>query len=129
MKNFIQPGDNLTVTAPVTGIASGTAILIGNLFGVAAVSAPPGGSFEISVEGDFDLPKAANVAFALGDKACWDSLASDIAQPSAGLPWVGVVTQAALASASLVRVRLNHNPMILKPMAKYASSCPMEPAS
>ncbi|KKL79884.1 hypothetical protein LCGC14_2010330, partial [marine sediment metagenome] len=34
-KNFIQPGDTLTVTAPAGGVVSGGAVEIGKLFGVA----------------------------------------------------------------------------------------------
>ena len=44
MKNFIQPGDSLTVSAPYA-VTSGQGVLIGALFGIAAYDAAisPGG--------------------------------------------------------------------------------------
>lgn len=39
MKNFIQRGDMITVTAPTGGVTSGQGVLVGNLFGVAAKTA------------------------------------------------------------------------------------------
>lgn len=38
MKNFIQRGDMITVTAPTGGVTSGQGVLVGNLFGVAATT-------------------------------------------------------------------------------------------
>ncbi len=111
MKNFVQPGCNLTVTAPAGGVSSGDPVKIGSLFGVAAYSAPAGAPLEITTEGVFDLPKAAGVAFAQGDKAYFDTAAKDIAAAANGLSWVGVVTEGVLAGAASVRVRLNHVPV------------------
>ena len=34
MKNYIQPGNIITVTAPTGGVTSGTGLLVGNLFGI-----------------------------------------------------------------------------------------------
>src|SRR5450755_2247681 len=39
MKNFIQPGDVVTVTPPTCGLSSGDGIVIGNLFGIYATDA------------------------------------------------------------------------------------------
>ena len=50
MKNYIQPGDMLTVTAPAN-VASGAGVLIGSIFGVAANAALSGASMEMAVEG------------------------------------------------------------------------------
>ena len=36
MKNFIQRGDVITVTAPTGGVTSGQGVLVGNLFGIAS---------------------------------------------------------------------------------------------
>ena len=38
MKNFIQPGDSLTVSAPYA-VTSGQGVLVGALFGIAAYDA------------------------------------------------------------------------------------------
>ena len=38
MRNYIQPGDSLAVAVPyASGVASGDGLLVGALFGVAAV--------------------------------------------------------------------------------------------
>ena len=58
MKNFVQPGHALAVVAPSGGLVSGQAVLIGNLFGVAAYSALAGTIAEIVTTGVFTLPKA-----------------------------------------------------------------------
>ena len=112
MKNFIQPGDTLTVTAPAGGANSGDAVLIGNLFGVAAYTAPAGAPLEIVTQGVFELPKTGSAAFATGDKAYWDATAKNIAPSANGLAFIGVIARAAAQSAALVRVRLNQTPVI-----------------
>jgi predicted RecA/RadA family phage recombinase len=38
MKNSIQRGDMITITAPTGGVTSGQGVLVGNLFGVAATT-------------------------------------------------------------------------------------------
>jgi predicted RecA/RadA family phage recombinase len=111
MKNFVQRGCTVPVQAPAGGAVSGQPCLIGALFGVAAFSAPETAPLEIVTEGVFDLPKATNIAFAQGDKAYWDTIANALTSTAIGHAWVAVVTQGALASASTVRVRLNHQPI------------------
>ena len=66
MKNFVQCGKTISVTAPASGLVSGAPALIGvALFGVAAYSAAAGASGEIVTSGVFDLPKGST-AFAVG---------------------------------------------------------------
>ncbi|ODA67103.1 hypothetical protein A7A08_01849 [Methyloligella halotolerans] len=65
MKNFVQPGNTITVPAP-TAVASGDGVLVGSLFGVANYDAAPGEAVEIDAIGVFDLPKAEE-AIDLGD--------------------------------------------------------------
>ena len=67
MKNFVQPGHALAVVAPSGGLVSGQAVLMGNLFGVAAYSALAGASAEIVTTGVFTLPKASGVTFTAGE--------------------------------------------------------------
>jgi predicted RecA/RadA family phage recombinase len=110
MKNFVQPGHALNVVAPSGGLVSGQAVLIGNLFGVAAYSAAAAAPVEIVVNGVFTLPKAASLAFAQGDKAYWDATALDITSTATSNKWVGVAVTAAGASATTVDVRLNGFP-------------------
>jgi predicted RecA/RadA family phage recombinase len=63
MKNFIQDGDNLTVTAPAA-VASGDFVQVGRIRGVAVTSAASGAQVELKTKGVFDIPKAGTEAFA-----------------------------------------------------------------
>jgi predicted RecA/RadA family phage recombinase len=110
MKNFVQPGDAVDVVAPTGGLVSGQAVLIGNLFGVAAYSLAAGASAEIVIRGVFTLPKAVSIASAQGDRAYWDATALDITPTVGSNKWVGVVTDAVSGSATTVNVRLNGFP-------------------
>jgi predicted RecA/RadA family phage recombinase len=107
MKNFVQPGEIITVPAPTGGANSGDGVLVGSLFGVATYSAPSAAPLEIVTEGVFDLPKAATIAFAVGDRVYWDATANNATSTTTGNKWVGIATEAALGSAGTARVRLN----------------------
>ncbi|MBF0400807.1 MAG: DUF2190 family protein, partial [Magnetococcales bacterium] len=54
MRNFIQPGDTVTVVAPVA-VNSGEGLLIGTLFGVAVATAAINTNVEMLTEGVVDL--------------------------------------------------------------------------
>ncbi len=111
MKNFVQPGHALAVVAPSGGLVSGQAVLIGNLFGVAAYSAAATTPAEIVTNGVFTLPKPTSaISFSQGDKCYWDATAGDITSVSTSNKWVGVAVSAASTSAPTVDVRLNGFP-------------------
>ena len=107
MKNYIQNGDMITVTAPVGGVTSGPGILVGNLFGVVASNAAEGEAAEIATTGVFDLPKDAATVIDLGDRIAWDDTAKEISQPGVGLYPVGIAVTAAGNGTTTVRVRLD----------------------
>ncbi|MBM3518161.1 MAG: DUF2190 family protein [Alphaproteobacteria bacterium] len=107
MKNFIQNGNMILVTAPVGGIASGQRILVGSLFGVAAKAAAEGGSVEIATVGVYELPKAPATMIALGDRVSWDDAAKQIKPTAVGLYPVGIATEAAGSGTTTVKVRLD----------------------
>lgn len=72
MKNFIQPGRVVTVTAPAD-VSSGDLVVVGTLFGVAATDAKSGDAVEIVTEGVFTLPKTNAQAWIQGVKVYFDS--------------------------------------------------------
>jgi predicted RecA/RadA family phage recombinase len=51
MRNFIQPSDVITVTAPTGGFSSGDGIVIGNPFGICATDADQTEKAELSLTG------------------------------------------------------------------------------
>ena len=55
MKNFIQPGNTLTVAAPAA-VASGAVVLVGKILGVAAAAAGSGEPVEVAIEGVYEVP-------------------------------------------------------------------------
>ncbi|EAQ35756.1 hypothetical protein NB311A_05048 [Nitrobacter sp. Nb-311A] len=72
MKNFIQPGDIVPVTAPAD-VASGDLVVVGTLFGVATADAANGAVVEIKTTGIFVLPKTSAQAWTQGAKVYWDA--------------------------------------------------------
>ncbi len=48
MKNFVQPGNTITLTAPYA-VASGDGLLVGSIFGIAAGAAALGEPVETSL--------------------------------------------------------------------------------
>lgn len=107
MRNFVQPGDTVTLTAPSGGLASGAGCLIGALFGVAAADAAAGAEVELVTRGVFDLPKASGVSFTAGAKVYWDATAKAVTVTAEGNSLVGVALLSALSAATTARVRLN----------------------
>jgi predicted RecA/RadA family phage recombinase len=71
MKNFIQPGDTVTVPAPAD-VVSGAGVLIGALFGVASFDAKSGDPVEICTTGVYELPKTSAQAWTVGAAIYWD---------------------------------------------------------
>lgn len=107
MKNFIQRGDVITVTAPTGGVVSGQGVLVGNLFGVAAITAAEDESVEIATVGVYELPKLASAVIAAGARVAWDTTAKQVVLPGTGMVPIGIATLAAGNGVATVRVRLD----------------------
>lgn len=106
MKNYVQPGNVITLTAPAGGVKSGDALLVGSLFGVAAYDAAAGEEVETSLVGVYALPKATG-ALAEGAKVYWDSTAKAVTGTASGNKLIGAVIRAAGSAETLARVRLD----------------------
>lgn len=106
MKNSVQPGDHLTVTAPAA-VASGGAVLLGALFGVAVHEAASGESVTIDLRGVYDLPKATGSAWTVGERIYWDATAGAATDVATNNTEIGKATAAAISAAIVGRVRLN----------------------
>lgn len=72
MKNFVQDGKVLEVTAPAA-VTSGDFVLVGSIGGVAVVSAASGTKVPVLRGGVFTLPKETGTAWAQGDQLYWDA--------------------------------------------------------
>jgi predicted RecA/RadA family phage recombinase len=108
MKNYVQPGNTITLTAPYA-VASGDGLLVGSIFGLASGSAALGETVEAALVGVFDLRKVASQAWAQGDKVYWDNTNKEATKTDLGNTLIGVATEAVAGGAGDVigRVRLN----------------------
>jgi predicted RecA/RadA family phage recombinase len=106
MKNYVQPGNIIDLTAPAGGIASGQAALFGALFGVATTAAEAGARVAVSVEGVFNLPKATGVSFTEGQKAYWNDTDKNVTPTASGNTLIGHAVASAAANANACDIRI-----------------------
>lgn len=107
MKNFIQPGDVITVTAP-TALASGDGCLVGSLFGVACGTYVEGSAdAELALIGVFELPKTGAQAWTAGAKVYWNATDKVCTTTATGNTLIGVAVKAAVNPSATGIVRLN----------------------
>ncbi|KZE32511.1 DUF2190 family protein [Chelatococcus daeguensis] len=107
MKNYLQNGHIVRVTTPAGGIASGDALIVGSIFGIAAYSSAEGDPLELATTGVYRLPKATAAVLTVGARVAWDNTAKNINVPGAGRFPVGVATEAAGNGITSVAVRLD----------------------
>jgi predicted RecA/RadA family phage recombinase len=108
MKNFVQPGQNVTVTAPAGGVTSGDPVMIEALFGVATREADAGETVVIATTGVYTLPKTSTDDIAVGAAVYFDSSAGEVtlSDGSGSNPMVGHAVTAAGNPSATVAVRL-----------------------
>lgn len=108
MKNFIQRGHLLTVTAPAGGCVSGNLYKVGGIIGVATADAAEGIPVELQIGGVFSLAKNSAEAWSVGDPVYLNAGTGVLTKTSAaGLFLVGVATAAAANPSAIGSVRLN----------------------
>lgn len=108
MKNFIQPGDVISVTAPYD-VDSGDGCLVGSLFGVAQADAASGAAAEIVTTGVFDLKKVGSQAWTVGVRVYWDDTNKECTSTASTHKLIGVAVAAVGSGAGETtgRVRLS----------------------
>lgn len=102
MKNYIQPGNSITIPAPVA-VLSGDVVAVGALIGIAATDAASGEDVAISTRGVYELPKAAEI-LNIGDAVEIDGSGA-VTVLDAGNQ-IGVVVKPAAAGDATARVRI-----------------------
>lgn len=108
MKNYVQPGHKITLTAPYA-VTSGDGLLVGAIFGVASATAAISEAVEAAVTGVFDLKKTASQAWSPGDKVYWDNTAKETTKTVGSNTLIGVAVDAVGngAAETIGRVRLS----------------------
>lgn len=106
MKNYVQPGSNLTLPAP-GAVSSGDGVLVGAIFGIASYDAAQNADVVIATQGVFTMPKVSTDAFAIGGAVYWDDAQALVTVTTAGNTKIGVAVTAAGNPSGEVAVRLN----------------------
>jgi predicted RecA/RadA family phage recombinase len=108
MKNFVQKGETLTLTAPYA-VSSGGGALVGSIFGVAATDVASGEEGEFQVQGVFDLIRISGgtTGWTQGTLIYWDNSSKAITKTASGNKLIGVAVKAAADGDATGRVRLN----------------------
>nr|WP_314470466.1 DUF2190 family protein [uncultured Sphingomonas sp.] len=106
MRNFVQNGRTLDITAPAA-VLSGGVVIKGAIIGVSNVDAAEGDTIAVDVEGVFSLPKVAALAINQGDAVYWDSANGVVTKTAGGNTKLGVATESVPNPSPNVPVRLN----------------------
>jgi len=107
MKNQVQDGDVITVTAPYT-VTSGQGCQVGAaLFGIASGDAASGATIELQMEGVYDVTALSTDTAAVGDLLYWDNTNKRLTTTATNNLKVGVAVAAKAAAATTARILLN----------------------
>ncbi len=107
MKNYVQPGDVVTVTAPAAVVA-GAGVLIGSLFGIAVNSAASAADLELAVTGVVNATKVGSQAWTEGQLIYWSGTAlTNVASTNKLVGCAVKPVPGAGAGETTGRVRLN----------------------
>jgi len=106
MKNYIQPGETITLTAPYA-VSSGGGALVGAIFGVAVGDVANGAQGEFRTTGVYSLTKETGTAWAVGDLIYWDNTNRRCTKTATNNKLIGVAVAAAASGDAVGRVRLN----------------------
>ncbi len=107
MRNYVQPGETVTVTAPYA-LSAGDGCLVGTLFGVAAGTYASGATTaELVTEGVFDITCLGTDTPSQGAALYWDNTNKRLTTTSSGNTKVGVALLAKASGVTTARIRLN----------------------
>lgn len=112
MKNFLQEGKTVDVTASGQAYVSGQPFPIGEMVVVCLSDIADGASGPARVGGVYSLKKKAATAMAFGLRVFWDTTNKQITNLDAEGVQAGWVTKAALAGDTTVEVKLYENPQV-----------------
>jgi predicted RecA/RadA family phage recombinase len=114
MKNYIQPGNIVTLTTGTYEVKAGDLFQRGGFIGVVVADASFSSDVEVAIVGVFELKKAA-VQFDEGEKVYWDPLAADGAgrctTTDTETVLLGLATEGAATNDATVRVRFSGVPL------------------
>lgn len=105
-RNFIQPGDTVTIPAPAA-VTSGGVVIAGNIAGIAQGDAASGEPVDVKTSGVWQLPKVGADIATLGVAIYWNSTTKLATVTASGNTKIGVAVEAAGAGVASIKVRLS----------------------
>jgi predicted RecA/RadA family phage recombinase len=108
MKNFIQDGNVLPLTAP-RAVAAGEGFQVGSLFAVATAAAASSAAVEGCITGVYSLTKVSAQAWTVGAAIYWDNTAFNCTTTVGSNKLIGYAVEAAVNPSSTGIVRLSGN--------------------
>ena len=105
MRNYVQPGRVVAVTAPYA-LTSGAGCLVGSIFGVAEAPAASGAQVNLSRMGVYILPKATG-AITQGAALYWDNTNYVVTTTASGNTKIGAALTAQASGDATVQVILS----------------------
>lgn len=108
MKNYIQPGNVLTITNGATALLSGGGILIGAKVAIATADIAANAKGEAAFVGVFSHAKgtAAGSGGAQGASAYWDNAAKNFTAVATGNTLAGYFAEACVDADTTCKVKL-----------------------
>lgn len=106
MKNYIQDGNVLSLTAPYD-VAAGAGFKVGSIIAIATSAALTGAAVEGLTAGVVEVAKTSAQAWTVGAKVYWDDTAKEFTTTSTSNTLAGVAVAVATNPSATGRVRLN----------------------
>lgn len=106
MRNYIQPGDTITVKA-TQDVKSGSPATAGSIFGIACTDAIKDQELELKLTGVFSLPKVPTESWQIGTLVYWDESEKALTIAAENNQLIGVAVANANNPSSFCQVRLN----------------------
>lgn len=110
-KNFIQPGNTITLTnedvTDAVALASGDGYLSGSIFGVAQTDVAVGDAGEFDLVGVWELAKVSAEAWTVGEKIYWVAADGNATTTAGANKLIGVAVEAADNPSATGKVRLS----------------------
>ncbi len=97
MKNFIAPGDRMTIAAAPYALTPGQGMQLGSLFGVAIDGAAISARVVVALKGIFTLTKQTGQAWTQGQILYWDNAGRQVTTTVGTNKVIGYAAQAQAA--------------------------------
>ena len=117
MKNYVGPGNVITLLAATAAVTAGQGVVVGSHLGVANSDAAAGEPVDVTLTGAYTVAKVAGAAFAPGQPLMWDASAKAFAAvgtaASGDVTGVATAFEAAAAGDTVAVVRFSGAPGVV----------------